>query len=307
MIKKDFLTTKDLAVDEINQIFALAEKVKKNPSEYKTVLAGKSIVLIFEKPSNRTRVSFEAGIWQLGGKSIYLSPSDINIGVREAIKDVAHSLSRYVQAIILRTFSHNILMEMAEQASIPVINGLTDLLHPCQALSDIFTLKEKFGGLKGKTLAFIGDGNNVCHSLLHDCSKMGMNINVATPRNFEPDNRIVEEAKVFASVSGAKVQLFNQPQPAVKNCDVIYTDVWASMGKEKEAQQRNRIFRDFQVNKKLLDGAPVNCLIMHCLPAHRGQEITDEVIDSKQSIVFDQAENRLHVQKAILIKLLGGK
>lgn len=307
MIKKDFLSTKDLTSDEINQIFVLAEKVKKSPSDYKSVLAGKSIVLIFEKPSNRTRVSFEAGIWQLGGKSIYLSPSDISIGVREAVKDVANSLSRYVQAIVLRTFSHAVLEEMAQYASVPVINGLTDLLHPCQALSDIFTLREKFSSLKGKTLSFIGDGNNVCHSLLHDCAKTGININVATPKNFEPDKKIVEEAKSFALASGSKIQLFNSPFPAVKNADVIYTDVWASMGKEKEAQQRSRIFRDFQVNKKLVESAPANCLIMHCLPAHRGQEITDEVLDSKQAIVFDQAENRLHVQKAILIKLLGGK
>lgn len=305
MMKKDFLSMKELNLEEINQIFELAQKVKKSPQEFKHSLEGKSIVLIFEKPSNRTRVSFEAGIWQLGGQSIYLSPSDISLGSREAIKDVARSLSRYVNAIILRTFSHAILEEMAAYASISVINGLTDLLHPCQALSDIFTLKEKFGELKGKTLSFIGDGNNVCHSLLYCCSKVGMNMNIATPKKYEADKCIIEEARGIAKQSGGEIHIFDYPQSAVKGADVIYTDVWASMGKEKETKKRNKIFANFQVNRKLLQYAPSNCLIMHCLPAHRGLEITDEVIDSKQSIVFDQAENRLHVQKAILINLLG--
>jgi ornithine carbamoyltransferase len=306
-MKKDFISMKDLSIDEINELFELTRKIKKNPLDFKSTLSNKSVVLIFEKPSNRTRVSFEVGIWQLGGQSIYLGQGEINLGVREAIKDVAKTLSRYCAAIVLRTFSHKILQEMAEFATIPVINGLTDLSHPCQALSDIYTLTEKFSSLDNKTIAYIGDGNNVCNSLIYICAKMGINLNIATPKRFEPENNVVAETKNLSIISKANIQLFYSPQEAVKNVDVIYTDVWASMGKEREAAKRKKIFKNFQINSQLLAGASRNCLIMHCLPAHRGQEITDEVLDSKNSIVFDQAENRLHVQKAILIKLLKGK
>jgi ornithine carbamoyltransferase len=276
----------------MGDIFALTDKLKKNKTKFSKVLSGKTLALIFQKPSNRTRVSFEVGMYQLGGYSLYLSPGEINLGVRESIKDVAKTLSRYVDGIVLRTFEHKNILEMAKHATVPVINGLSDFSHPCQALGDVYTIKEKLKELKGITLAYVGDGNNVCNSLLYACVKTGVNMNVATPKGYEP------QAK------GVKINLFHSPQDAVKDADVIYTDVWASMGQEKEAAHKKKAFKDFQVNKKLVSLAKKNCLIMHCLPAHRGEEITDEVIDSKNSIVFDQAENRMHVQKAILIKLL---
>jgi ornithine carbamoyltransferase len=304
-MKKDFICIKDLTPEEISDIFVLAHDLKQDKSKFGSALSGKTLALIFQKPSNRTRVSFEVGMCQLGGYSIYLGPEEINLGVRESIKDVAKTLSRYVDIIVLRTFAHDNLLEMAKHASIPVINGLSDLLHPCQALADIYTVKEQLGRLKGLTLAYIGDGNNVCHSLLYGSAKVGMNMNLAVPKGYQPQDFILREAKSLAQKSGAKINLFSKPEEAVKNADVIYTDVWASMGQEKEAKKRKAAFKRYQINKKLLSQAKRGCLIMHCLPAHRGEEITDEVIDSKHSIVFDQAENRLHVQKAILIKLLG--
>jgi len=306
-MKKDFICIKDLTPKEIEDIFNLTDKLKQDKSQFSNVLAGKTLALIFQKPSNRTRVSFEVGMYQLGGNSIYLSPGEINLGVREAVKDVAKTLSRYVDGIVIRTFGHNNIIELAKYASIPVINGLSDLVHPCQALADIYTIREKLKGLKGVTLAYVGDGNNVCHSLLYGCSKVGINMNVATPKSYQSQALIIKETKGFAKKSGAKINLFGKPQEAVAGADVIYTDVWASMGQEKEAKKRKIAFKGFQVNKELVSKAKKDCLIMHCLPAHRGEEITDEVIDSKNSVVFDQAENRLHVQKAILIRLLGEK
>ena len=306
-MKKDFICIKDLTLQEIEEIFSLTDKLKHDKSQFSNVLAGKTLALIFQKPSNRTRVSFEVGMYQLGGNSIYLSPGEINLGVREAVKDVAKTLSRYVDGIVIRTFAHNNIIELAKYAGIPVINGLSDLLHPCQALADIYTIREKLKSLKEVTLAYVGDGNNVCHSLLYGCSKVGINMNVATPKSYQPQALIIKEAKGFANKSGAKINLFGKAQEAVAGTDVIYTDVWASMGQEKEAKKRKIAFKGFQINKELVSKAKKDCLIMHCLPAHRGEEITDEVIDSNNSIVFDQAENRLHVQKAILIKLLGEK
>lgn len=305
-MKKDFISITELNQAELNAIFALTDKLKKNKHKFKDSLCNKTIALIFEKPSNRTRVSFEVGMNQLGGHSLYLGPDEISLGVRETIQDVAKTLSRYVQGIVLRTFSHENILEMAKYADIPVINGLTDLLHPCQALADLYTIKEKMGKLKGVNLVYIGDGNNVCHSLLHGAAITGMNLTVITPKNYEPSEDIVDEAISLAKKSGAKIAILNDPKIALNEVDIIYTDVWASMGQEKEAGQRKVIFKDYQVNKELVSLVKKNCLIMHCLPAHRGEEITDEVIDSKNSIVFDQAENRLHVQKAILIKLLNG-
>ena len=234
-----------------------------------------------------------------------MGSEEINLGVREAISDVAKTLSRYVDGIVLRTFGHENVVELARSASVPVINGLSDLSHPCQALGDAYTIKEKLGSLEGKTLTYVGDGNNVANSLIYCASKMGLNFNIATPKGYELDKDVVQSAKEFAGLSGAKLMITLDPRKACKAADVIYTDVWASMGQEKEAQKRKKIFKDYQVNKKLVSCAKAGCLIMHCLPAHRGQEITDEVIDSANSVVFDQAENRLHVQKAILIKLLG--
>jgi len=304
-MKKDLLSVGNLSAKEIEGLFVLTGQLKKNKAKFSKVLAGKTLALVFQKPSNRTRVSFEVGMYQLGGYSLYLSPAEINLGVRETIADVAKTLSRYVDGIVLRTYAHKNALEMAKSANVPVINGLSDFSHPCQALADIYTIREKLKTLKGKTLAYVGDGNNVCNSLLYACAKAGLNMNVACPKGYEPDGGVFEAAKVMAK--GAKINLFHDPKLAVKNADVVYTDVWASMGQEKEAAKRKKAFKDFQVNKKLLKSSRKNVLIMHCLPAHRGEEITDEVIDSKNSIVFDQAENRMHVQKAILIKLLGDK
>jgi len=303
-MKKDLISIKELSLGEIKEIFALAEAMKKNPQKFSRALAGKTLALIFEKPSNRTYVSFQVGMYQLGGNSVYLGPEHIKLGIRETIHDVAKTLSRYVDGIVLRTFGHQNVLEMAKHAGVAVINGLSDLSHPCQALADTFTIKEKFGGFKNITLAYIGDGNNVCHSLLFACAKLGINMNVATPKGYEPSSQVLKGAKLSAKESGAKLNLFYKPQDAVKAADVIYTDVWASMGQEKEAEKRKEDFKDFQVNKKLVSLAKKNCLVMHCLPAHRGEEIADGVIDAKIAIIFDQAENRLHVQKAILVKLL---
>lgn len=303
-MKKDLVSIKDLSIVDIKEIFTLTDKLKKNKAKFSKVLAGKTVALIFQKPSNRTRVSFEVGMFQLGGNSLYLAPNEINLGVRESIADVAKTLSRYIDGIILRTFEHKNCLEMAKCASVPVINGLSDFSHPCQALADLYTVKEKLKSLKGVTLAYVGDGNNVCNSLLFICAKLGVNMNVGCPKGYEPDSAVLNDSKGIGDVTGAGIKLFNDPISAVKSADVIYTDVWASMGQEDEAKKRKEAFKDFQVNKDLVQVAKENALIMHCLPAHRGEEITGEVLDSKNSVVFDQAENRMHVQKAILIKLL---
>ncbi len=304
-MKKDLISVKDLTFGEIEDILNLTDKIKKDKSVFANVLAGKTLALIFQKPSNRTRVSFEVGMFELGGHSIYLGPDEINLGIRESIKDVAKTLSRYIDGIVLRTFEHKNVIDLAKFASVPVINGLSDLLHPCQALADVYTIREKLKNIKGITLAYIGDGNNVCNSLLHACSKVGINVNIATPKGYEPDKSVLNEAKVIAQAEKVAVNLSAKPQEAVKEVDVIYTDVWTSMGQEKEDKIRKKMFKKFQVNKNLVKLAKKNVLVMHCLPAHRGEEITDEVMESKNSVIFDQAENRLHVQKAILIKLLG--
>lgn len=295
-MKKDLLAIKDLTKTEIEDIFSLAAQLKVNRKTHAAPLRNKTIGLIFEKPSTRTRVSFEVGVHELGGNTIYLSSDEVELGKREAIKDAAKVLSRYLDGMVVRTFSHDRLLEMAGFSSIPVINGLTDLLHPCQALSDLFTIKEK-KGLDSVTFAFVGDGNNVLNSLLYGCSKMGIKIKVACPKNYEPDKKILKEI-------GTAAELYNKPEDAVKGADIVYTDVWTSMGQEKERKKRLKDFKKFQVNSKLISLAKKDAMVMHCLPAHRGEEITDEVLDGKQSIVVDQAENRLHVQKAILVKLL---
>jgi ornithine carbamoyltransferase len=306
-MKKDLVSIKDLSTKEIEDIFALTEQLKKNKAKFSKVLAGKTLALIFQKPSNRTRVSFSVGMYQLGGNSIYLAPNEINLGVRETVEDVAKTLSRYVDGIVLRTFAHKNVEELAKFATVPVINGLSDFSHPCQALADVYTVKEKLKILKGTTLAYVGDGNNVCHSLLFACAKVGMNLNVGCPKGYEPDKLAMEDSKAIAAKTGSSINLFNDPFEAASGADVLYTDVWASMGQEEEAQIRKQVFKDYQINKNLVNLAKKNCLIMHCLPAHRGEEITDEAMDSPNSVVFDEAENRMHVQKAILIKLLGDK
>lgn len=300
-MNKDLISINNLSVKEIESIFNLASKIKKNKSAFANKLKGKSVALIFQKPSNRTRVSFEVGIWQLGGNCIYLGPGEINLGVRESVEDVAKTLSRYLDAIVARTYKHSDVLDLAKYSKIPVINGLTDISHPCQALADLFTIKEKLGKLKGVNLAYIGDGNNVCHSLMSGSMKLGVNLKIATPKGYEPNKKIARESGIpLGNIS-------NDPNEAVESADVIYTDVWASMGEESEAEERKKIFKDFQINGRLVVKAKKNYLFMHCLPAHRGEEVSGDIMDSKHSIVFDQAENRLHVQKAILVTLLGGK
>jgi len=303
-MKKDLISIKDLTTEEIGDIFNLTDKLKKDKAKFSKELSGKTLALVFQKPSNRTRVSFEVGMYQLGGNSIYLAPHEINLGVRESIKDVAKTLSRYVDGIVIRTFEHKNVVDLARFSDIPVINGLSDFSHPCQALADIYTIREKLKRPKDITLVYVGDGNNVCNSLLYAAAKCGLNMNVACPKGYEPDKSVLRDAKTQAQTKNISINLLNNAAGAVNGADVIYTDVWASMGQEKEARARKKIFKAFQVNKNLIKLAKKNVLIMHCLPAHRGEEITDEAMDRPNSIVFDQAENRLHVQKAILITLL---
>jgi len=303
--KKDLIAIEDIKTEEIFDILDLAHDVKSDRAKYSASLQGKSLGLIFQKPSNRTRVSFEVGMFQLGGHSLYLGPNEIGMGGREATKDVARVLARYLDCIVARTYKHEDVKELARYADIPVINGLSDIAHPCQALTDIFTIKEKLGRLKGVTLAYIGDGNNVLNSLMCAAAKVGLDMKIATPEGYEPAKSIVAMVKAFTKQSGAKLEFSNDPRKAVVAADVIYTDVWVSMGQECEAKKREKAFKDFQVNDDLLKLSKKACLVMHCLPAHRGLEITDSVIDSKVSVVYDQAENRMHVEKAILLKLLG--
>jgi ornithine carbamoyltransferase len=300
----DLIADQDLTASDVRLIFDLAGRVKASPASYAQALAGKQLAMIFEKPSLRTRVTFEVGMTSMGGFAIYLDHSKPRLGERESIKDVARNLDRWVNGIVARTFSHNSVVELAENASIPVINALTDLLHPCQALGDFFTLTEKFGRVKGLKLAFVGDGNNVCHSLMLTGAKMGAAVRVATPSGFEPKAEMVEQAKALARTSGAKIQLFRDPLDAVAGAQVVYTDVWASMGQEYAAHLRTQVFAPYQVTESLMQVAGSDAVFLHCLPAHRGQEVTDAVIDSSRSLVYDQAENRLHVQKALLLLLM---
>ncbi len=301
---RHLLSLGDFTPKDIVHIFALTKKLKKSPKKQSAALQGKTIGLLFQKPSNRTRVSFEVGIWQLGGNCLYLGPEEINLGVRESVSDVAKTLSRYLDGLVARTHSHQDIINLAEFSTIPVINGLSDCDHPCQALADLFSIQEKLGKLKGLTLAYIGDGNNVCHSLLLGCGLMGIHMQVATPQGYEPQQRMINAAQSFARRSRAQIALSHEPQEAIKNAQVVYSDVWVSMGQENEADARIKAFQGFQINEGLTERAHPRHIFMHCLPAHRGEEVTSAVIDGPRSIVFDQAENRLHVQKAILIYLL---
>jgi ornithine carbamoyltransferase len=272
--------------------------------EFEGALEGRTAALIFEKPSLRTRVTFEVGMTQLGGTAIYLSPADIALGKREAVKDVARNLARWLHALVVRTFAHHILEEMAAEAPIPVINALSDLLHPCQAVADVLTLREHFGTLRGLRLAFVGDGNNVALALAQAAAKTGMRFTIAAPRGYEPDAVIFRQVREEALATGAHILLVDDPADAATDADAVYTDVWASMGQEAEADERKRIFAPFQVNRELMALARPDALFLHCLPAHRGEEVTDEVLDGPNSVVLDQAENRLHVAKAVLLALL---
>jgi ornithine carbamoyltransferase len=303
---KNLISINDLSKEEVAQILETAEimKLRHYSNEEQPLLKGKVLGMIFQKPSLRTRVSFEAGMIQLGGAAIYLGPEDIKLGQREATKDIAQVLSRYVDGIMARTFSHEIILELANYSSVPVINGLSDLLHPCQILGDLLTIKEKKGRLSNLKLAYLGDGNNVAHSLLFGAVKVGMDIVLATPSNYEPKSEIVEQAKKDAKKMGSRVEIIHNPLKAADEADIIYTDVWTSMGFEKERDTRKNVFRPYQINQDLVNRAKDDVIILHCLPAHRGEEITDEVIDGPHSVVIDQAENRLHAQKAILALLL---
>jgi ornithine carbamoyltransferase len=303
---KNLISINDLSQEEVAQILETAEimKLRHYSNEEQPLLKGKVLGMIFQKPSLRTRVSFEAGMIQLGGAAIYLGPEDIKLGQREATKDIAQVLSRYVDGIMARTFSHEIILELANYSSVPVINGLSDLLHPCQILGDLLTIKEKKGRLSNLKLAYLGDGNNVAHSLLFGAVKVGMDIVLATPSNYEPKSEIVEQAKKDAKKMGSRVEIIHDPLKAADEADIIYTDVWTSMGFEKERDTRKNVFRPYQINQDLVNRAKDDVIILHCLPAHRGEEITDEVIDGPHSVVIDQAENRLHAQKAILALLL---
>ncbi len=299
---KDLISINLLSTDEVNLILEESDKIKNGPRNI-DVLKGKTLAMIFEKSSTRTRVSFEVGMYQLGGLGMYFSSRDLQIGRGETIHDTAKVLSRYVDGIMARTFSYQTILDLAKYASVPVINGLTDYDHPCQILADLFTIYEKKGNLKGLTLAYLGDGNNVLHSLIQGCVKVGMNITYASPGGYKPLDSVVAEAREFAKTTGSVITAADDPVEAVKNADVIYTDVWVSMGQEEEKQKRLTDLKRYQLNSELLSKGKKDALVMHCLPAHRGDEITDEVIDGPNSIVFDEAENRLHTQKAIM-KLL---
>jgi len=301
-MKKDLLSIADLNRRELEDLIEKARRMKrKGPTP---VLAGKTLALLFEKPSLRTRVSFEMAMHQVGGYSIYLSPQEVGVGKREGVADVARVLSRYVDVIAARTFSHETLRILAGHSSVPVINALSDLEHPCQALSDLLTIYEKKGKLPGLTLAFIGDGNNVANSLFLSACQVGMNFHFASPKGYELKKAVLSKGRKFAALSGSRIQVTNDPHKAAKGADVIYTDVWVSMGQEEEAKKRRRAFSGYQVDDKLLSLAKKDVLFMHPLPAHHGEEISAGLLDHPRSVVFDQAENRLHMQKALLVRLL---
>jgi ornithine carbamoyltransferase len=296
----------DLTREEIEQILKTSELLKLQlfRGQKHPLLKGKTLAMIFEKPSTRTRVSFEVGAWQLGGYALYLGVSDLQLGRRETIADTAQVLSRYVNGIVARVFSHQTILDLVRHSRVPVVNALSGFSHPCQGLADLFTIFEKKGRLSGLRLAYVGDGNNVAHSLLYGCSKVGINITLACPKGFEPDPEVVSKAEEEGKKSGCEVRITKDPKEAVKGADIVYTDVWASMGKEKEHEKRMKVFKPYQVNGKLVKEAEEDYIFMHCLPAHRGQEVTDEVADSENSVIFDQAENRLHTQKALLALIM---
>jgi len=304
MGRHNFLSIRDFSPEEIHYLLELASEMKQHPSAHMGALKGKTLAMIFEKPSLRTRVSFDVGIQQLGGFALYLSNAEISLGKRESLYDIAKNLERMVQAIMIRTYAHEIVEQMAEYASIPIINGLTDFSHPCQAMADYMTMMELKPVIAGLKIAFIGDGNNVCHSLMFAGAQLGANVWVATPPGYEPKAEALRWARDRSEQTGSSIHLTQDPLEAAAGADVIYTDVWASMGQEKEAEARRKIFAPYQVNSELFRHARFDALFMHCLPAHRGDEVTDEVIDSPHSVVYQQAENRLHAQKAILLELM---
>jgi len=300
LARRHVVSLHDLTPAEIEFLLKLAPRVKAQPERYKNALEGRTLAMLFEKPSLRTRVTFEVGMEQLGGRAVYLGSREVGLGKREAIKDIARNLSRWVEVIMARVYHHQTVVELAEHASVPVINGLSNFEHPCQALGDYLTMLELKGSLAGATLAWVGDGNNVAHSLIYGAARLGVRMRVATPAGYEPDRSVVAEAQK----EGGEITLTHDALEAVEGADFVYTDVWTSMGQENEAEMRQHVFRPYQVNSELMRRAGPQARFMHCLPAHRSQEVTDDVMDSPASIVYDQAENRLHVQKALLLALL---
>lgn len=299
-MKKDFLTLMDLSSEELKALLERAAELKSGRDSSACPLIGKSIGLLFDKTSTRTRISFQTGIYQLGAQAIYINTKDMQLGRGETIEDTARVLARYLHGIVIRTYAHSTIEKLAENADIPVINGLTDVHHPCQALADMLTVKEKKGRLKDICMAYIGDGNNVANSLIEAAQLTGIDLVIACPQGYEPDMKIYEKALS----AGAKVKVITSPEEAARDADVLYTDTWISMGQEREVERRKKTFKEYQINSYLLSLAKPDAIVMHCLPAHRGEEITDEVIDSPQSVVIDQAENRLHTQKALLEMLI---
>ncbi len=303
-MKNNFISMLEYSSQDVIKLVALADQLKKHRGKVRSDLKGKSVALIFQKPSNRTRVSFAVGVHELGGHSLYLGPDEISLGKRESTYDVAKTLSRYVHCIVARVFDHQDVVDLARHADVPVINALCDLYHPCQALADIQTIKERFGKFKGLTLAYVGDGNNVFHSLIIACAKVGINVRFAGPKGYDPDPLILEQVQKIAKDNGAYIECGRDAKQAVKGAQVVYADVWVSMGQEKETAKRIKQFKGYQINEELVAHAAKNYIFMHCLPAHRGLEVTEGVIDGEHSVIFDQAENRLHAQKAVLLKLM---
>jgi ornithine carbamoyltransferase len=299
-MKKDFLTLSDFSSKEIHSLLQRASELKSGKDSSACPLIGKSIGIMFDKTSTRTRISFQTGIYQLGGQPIYINTKELQLGRGETIEDTAKTLSRYLHGIVIRTYAHSIVEILANNATIPVINGLTDLHHPCQALADMLTIIEKKGRLEDMQIVYIGDGNNVANSLIEAAELMGMQLTIACPKGYEPDSTVYDKA----IASSAKIKIVSDPKKAAANADVLYTDVWISMGQEREVERRRQTFKKYQLNKGLLSLAKPDAIVMHCLPAHRGEEITADVIDSPQSVIFDQAENRLHSQKALLEMLI---
>lgn len=299
---KHLISLFDITADDMENVFKLSAKLKKELKEGvpHPILKGKTLGMIFSKSSTRTRVSFEAGMYQLGGYPLFLSSNDIQLGRGETIYDTAQVLSRYIDGIMIRTFKHSDVEELARHGTIPVINGLTDLMHPCQILADLFTVLEVKGKLKGLKMAYVGDGNNIANSLLHGCAKIGMDVSIAAPKGYECDEGVIEEAISDAKKSGSRIVLTQDPVEAVTGADVIYTDTWVSMGQEAEKEVRVKTFMPYQVNKELFSKAAGDAMFLHCLPAYRGYEVTEEIIDGPNSYIFDEAENRLHVQKAVM-------
>jgi ornithine carbamoyltransferase len=302
---RNFLSIDDLNASQLEHLLDLAERIKHAPGDFTHRLVGRAVAMIFEKPSTRTRVSFEVGIAQLGGYPLALSAADMQLGRGETIEDTGRVLSRYVDAVVVRTFGQERLEGLASTSEVPVVNALSDFEHPCQCLADLLTIKEKKDKLSGLTLAYIGDGNNMAHSLILGGAKAGMNVRVATPPGYEPIPQVVHRANEIGEETGGATEVSNDPEAAAKDADALYTDVWASMGQEEEASERSLVFQNFRIDQDLVERARDDAIVMHCLPAHRGQEITDEVIDGPRSVVWDQAENRLHAQKALLVWLLG--